>query len=217
MYQKLIIQPINIFDDGKFFNTWLYTNYPDTASINPDPDNSRLVVHFKTPLDQGSLAAISAFYHNIGESDVLEVLKQQHCEKIRERTDELVNEGFIFIWPDTDSEPHVFDLTPDAQRFWLALGQVFDVNVRDALLTNPPTSWAQYHAAVEAVKSAYFPLNISTIDKYTYEITSHAHYTGFVNTALFTAQSHHETGRALQQQKLAATTINELNAITDPR
>lgn len=120
----------------------------------------------------------------------LQVAKDERFILIDERTDALLREGFEF--PDKSG-----------QMFSLSLAGQSKLHALYALRNNP---------------SLVYPIKCNTItDSTEYEIIDAASLEAFYLTAFVTARQHVDSGTILKEQVRSATTVGEVDAVTDDR
>lgn len=85
-----------------------------------------------------------------------------------------------------------------------------------SLSTNAQTNWQALQSAGDASRLT-FPVAVSTKDGGEYTISDLATLTAFTTTALGTAKTHYDSGRALRLQITAAATKSAVDAVEDNR
>lgn len=117
-----------------------------------------------------------------------ETLKNQYIEAIDQKTRELISRGAEF-------DGHMFSLSDNAQRNWIATKASIDV----------------YNAL------SFWPVPITTLDDNIYLLKNAGHIISFTTTMLFGVAKHYNSGRALKILVKECKTKGELLAIKDKR
>ncbi len=108
--------------------------------------------------------------------------------QINEITDQLCLEGFAF-------GGERFSLTIEDIIIWIGM-----MTMKDVLTAQ-----------------GAFPIDVTTLDDRSIEIADATEVVQFVSTAMVTWKTHRDSGRALKAAVDAATTTEELDAVTDDR
>ncbi len=178
------IENLNNSANLTYFKKYLNLNY-DFKNFIIGVDS--ICLEFKNEPSDTEKTIILSYYNNIVESDWIEFYKTQKFEEINNKTQELIELGYIY-------NGLTFSLSDHAQTNILALYSTKD----DGILTYP-ILWNTID------------------DLNTFEILDRETISNIYYTALATKKAHLDSGTALKSLIRTSNTIQSINLIIDNR
>lgn len=209
MYE-LVIQPLNHYDNGMFFNNWMKENYPEAIGETPYPDDDIIIVTFEEEPILAVKTAITSFYQAISEADVIGVYQEQREAEINDNTDYLIIKG-------VDFDGHHFSLSKEAQLNWIGIPTAVNAMKNVIEYDNPSNTNQQNY---EAAQNIYFPMPVSASqnDASTeYWFATYKDFMNFYNSALVRKKLILDQGRAIIEDIWTKTTITDVKNVVDTR